>query len=140
MSKLKLVLFLFVGFLTSLCWSQEKFLEVSISPQDFGGNQIKDHEVIVTTLEGISFIINTEKKHTSFYLPPGEKYNVAVEKEGFHTYYYSIDLRDVPKELYKDGKQEIALFPSLYPKESDEPIPLIKYEYNDRYKKVALAQ
>lgn len=137
---LRFILFVLVLSFFSSAWTQEKYLSVEIIPSDLTNNSsIKDYLVTVTTQEGVSFEITVPKKKTSFYLPPGEKYTVEIIKEGFHNFFYAIDLRDVPEAMRKNNKQELFLAPRMLSASLDEPVPFVKYQYNNRYKKVVLS-
>lgn len=121
-------------------WAQEKYLSIEITPtEQTNGATFKDYIVEVTTQEGISFEISVTQKKASFYLPPGVKYTVEIIKEGFHNFFYAIDLRDVPEALRENDKQELQLAPRMLLATIDQPIPFVKYRYNSRYKKVVLS-
>lgn len=137
---LRFVLVFTMFFILSSSWAQEKYLFVEITPTQYSDDAaIKDYEVAVTTQEGISFEIEVTKKKASFYLPPGEKYTVEIIKEDFHTFFYAIDLRDVPEAMRENNKQELFLAPKLLSAKVDKPVPFVKYQYNNRYKKVVLS-
>ena len=116
--------------------AQEKFLEIELAPQLFNGSSVKNYVAHVTTLEGGVFELPVKRKKVNFFLPSGERYTIAIEKEGFHPSYYTIDLRNIPEELDRDNKHSLKLKPYLHPQVSERPIPHVKYHFSDKYKKV----
>lgn len=128
---------LFMSFISMKgIYAQEKFLFVELVPKNEEGAIVKNHEVSVTTPDEIDFIINTKRKKTSFYLQPGLKYHISVTAKNNHTTYCTVDLIDVPKELFEISNLELLIQPTLYPQHKDRAIPVLKYKYSPRYKKV----
>lgn len=120
----------------SALFSQEKFLEVSITPRLFSGDKVKNTTLIVNTLEGAVFEIQAKKKKTTFFLPAGEKYTISIEKDGFHPTFYDIDLRDAPREKKKKNRQQLELIPYLHKQDSERPIPVAHYRFDEKRGKV----
>ena len=124
---------LFIGF---YCFSQEKFLEVTITPKFFNGKKVKNSLISVSTFEGAIFDINAKGKKTTFYLPVGENFTISVQKEDYHPTFYTVDLRNIPENFKKDNKQKLELIPYLHSQASERPIPVINYKFDEKRGKV----
>lgn len=122
-------------FLFSWGYSQEKYLAVTLQLTDLQSNSIKGAQVIVTTQEDISFEIKQKRKKLSFYLPPNERFIIEIKKESFQPKFIEIDLRDVPEVYHKDHQEKLELTVALTT-QFDIPIPIDKYHFSERYRKV----